>query len=110
MMKYNIRAKWNRLEDDVRSAIGCFLIKLGSRIAKNLTDYSIDHGRITWRRRIARKPGEHPIDKLAQLRAAVKPFSDLVHTTSGRIPTEMLSFADWHALTKAMAQTGDGRE
>lgn len=104
-MKYSMRAKWNRFEDDVRCAIGTFLIRLGSRIAKNLTDYSIDHGHITWRRRIAKKPVEQPIDKLAELRAAVKPFADLVHATSGRIPTERLSFADWHALTKAMAQT-----
>jgi len=31
----------------------------------------------------------------------VKPFAQLVVNTSGRIPIERLSFADWHRLTKA---------
>jgi len=39
--------------------------------------------------------------KLELLMDAVKPFADLVHSTSGRIPHERLSMADWHALTTA---------
>jgi hypothetical protein len=35
------------------------------------------------------------------LRAAIKPFADLVMSTSGRVPYERLSAADWHGLTKA---------
>ena len=45
------------------------------------------------------------LEELDALREAVKPFSRLVHGTSGRIPTERLSFADWHALAKAAAMT-----
>lgn len=43
------------------------------------------------------------IEELDALRAAVKPFARLVSQTDGRIPTERLSFADWHALAKAAA-------
>lgn len=52
-MKYSLRAKWNRFEDDVRCAIGCFLIKLGSYIAVNMTDYSFWKGadEVDWKRR-----------------------------------------------------------
>lgn len=32
---------------------------------------------------------------------AILPFVKIVATTSGRIPTERLSFADWHALATA---------
>lgn len=32
---------------------------------------------------------------------AMKPFAELVSTTDGRIPTERLSFAHWHSLSKA---------
>ena len=35
------------------------------------------------------------------LRAAMKPFTELVASTSGRVPYERLSAADWHGLTKA---------
>jgi hypothetical protein len=38
--------------------------------------------------------------ELSSLRDAVRPFVRLVKDTSGRIPTERLSFADWHALAK----------
>ena len=41
--------------------------------------------------------------ELAALRVAVRPFVKLVEGTSGRIPTERLSFADWHALVKVGA-------
>ena len=41
------------------------------------------------------------LEELDELRAAVKPFAQLVVNTSGRIPVERLSFADWHRLTKA---------
>lgn len=39
--------------------------------------------------------------EVKRLRTAVKPFAALVATTSGRIPHERLSLADWHALAKA---------
>jgi hypothetical protein len=32
---------------------------------------------------------------------AVEPFAELVNETSGKIPFERLSFANWHALAKA---------
>lgn len=38
---------------------------------------------------------------------AIKPFAELVLSTSGRIPTERLSLADWHALAKAYS---DGKK
>ena len=38
--------------------------------------------------------------ELTALREAVQPFVRLMKGTSGRIPTERLSFADWHALAK----------
>jgi hypothetical protein len=37
----------------------------------------------------------------AVLRAAMAPFARIVRESSGRIPTERLSLANWHALTKA---------
>ena len=40
---------------------------------------------------------------VATLREAVQPFVRLMKSTSGRIPTERLSFADWHALAKVSA-------
>jgi len=42
------------------------------------------------------------LEELQTLRKAVRPFAALVETTSGRIPTERLSLADWHNLAKAM--------
>lgn len=44
------------------------------------------------------------------LRKAVKPFADLVLTTNGRIPTERLSFADWHSIAKAYASLAQVEE
>jgi len=41
------------------------------------------------------------LQELIELREAVAPFADLVNKTSGRIPTERLSLANWHALVKA---------
>ena len=41
--------------------------------------------------------------ELSALRDAVRPFVRLMKDTSGRIPTERLSFADWHALAKVGA-------
>lgn len=48
------------------------------------------------------------LEELDALRAAVKPFARLVSETNGRIPTERLSFADWHALAKASAMSPNG--
>jgi len=39
--------------------------------------------------------------KLNALREAIAPFVLLMKRTSGRIPTEELSLADWHELSKA---------
>lgn len=39
--------------------------------------------------------------ELAALRDAVKPFAAIINETSGRIPTERLSLANWHDLVKA---------
>jgi len=36
----------------------------------------------------------------AELMVAIRPFADLVKSTSGRIPTERLSLADWHFLVR----------
>jgi hypothetical protein len=36
----------------------------------------------------------------AELMVAIQPFADLVKSTSGRIPTERLSLADWHFLAR----------
>ena len=40
-------------------------------------------------------------NELLRLRIAMRPFVVLVEETSGRIPCEKLSGADWHALVKA---------
>jgi len=47
--------------------------------------------------------------RLAVLRAAVWPFAKLVLDSSGRIPHERLSMADWHALVKAYETSGAGK-
>ena len=39
--------------------------------------------------------------ELAALREAVKPFAAIFNETSGRIPTERLSLANWYDLVKA---------
>ena len=44
------------------------------------------------------------LEELDALRTVVKPFARL-NGTSGRIPTERLPLADWHALAKAAAMT-----
>lgn len=41
--------------------------------------------------------------KLLRIFQAAKPFALLMIGSEGRIPTEQLSFADWHELTKAVA-------
>lgn len=46
------------------------------------------------------------LEELDALRAAVKPFAKIVMESEGRIPTERLSFADWHALGKASKLKG----
>jgi hypothetical protein len=38
--------------------------------------------------------------RIAELMVAIRPFADLVKSTSGRIPTERLSLADWHFLVR----------
>ncbi len=40
-------------------------------------------------------------EHISDLLDAMKPFVRLVKETDGRIPTERLSFANWHGLTKA---------
>lgn len=40
-------------------------------------------------------------EHVSDLMDAMRPFADLMSTTSGRIPTERLSFAHWHSLAKA---------
>ncbi len=49
---------------------------------------------------------EHPVpgeadSAVGDLLDATKTFANLVKDTSGNIPTERLSFADWHRLVKA---------
>lgn len=46
------------------------------------------------------------LEELDALREAVRPFARIVAESNGRIPTERLSLADWHALAKAAADTG----
>jgi ferritin-like protein len=43
----------------------------------------------------------------AALRAAIEPFAKIVRDSSGRIPTERLSLANWHALVKAVTPNKD---
>lgn len=45
-----------------------------------------------------------------RLRGAMQPFAELMLTTSGRIPHERLSAADWHALANAYEETAWLRE
>jgi len=40
-------------------------------------------------------------EKARDLVCAMEPFARLVNTTSGRIPVEQLSLANWHDLAKA---------
>lgn len=42
-----------------------------------------------------------------ELLRSMKPFAELVTSTNGRIPTERLSLADWHALIKAWRNNHD---
>jgi hypothetical protein len=48
---------------------------------------------------------ENYIASMCRLRDACKPFVELVKNTSGRIPTERLSAANWHDLVKAYEAT-----
>lgn len=41
-------------------------------------------------------------EHISDLLDAAKPFALLLATSAGRIPTERLSFADWHKLSKAV--------
>jgi hypothetical protein len=60
------------------------------RAGHGITDCQREHERLAgWLR------------ELTELREAVAPFAEIVNTTSGRIPTERLSLANWHALVKA---------
>lgn len=57
-------------------------------------------------------PEEHASDPkphalppgLERLYKAAWPFVKLMHGTSGRIPTERLSFSDWHELSRAYGE------
>ncbi len=42
------------------------------------------------------------IQKLRALCEAVEPFVSIVYNSDGRIPTEQLSLANWHNLTRAL--------
>ena len=48
-------------------------------------------------------------DEIERLRAAMEPFARIVLNSSGRIPTERLSLADWHGLTKALGLTPNAK-
>jgi hypothetical protein len=39
--------------------------------------------------------------EIERLRKAIAPFAQIMIGTSGRVPTERLSFADWHSLSRA---------
>lgn len=41
------------------------------------------------------------LERVRDLEEAMRPFAELVETTSGRIPVERLCAADWHKLAKA---------
>jgi hypothetical protein len=47
--------------------------------------------------------------ELNALRAAVSPFAAIVNETSGRIPTERLSLANWHDLVRAFNEGPNAR-
>jgi hypothetical protein len=40
-------------------------------------------------------------DEVDRLMDVIRPFATVVMNSSGRIPYELLSLADWHALAKA---------
>ena len=44
-------------------------------------------------------------EKVRELVCAMEPFARLMNTTSGRIPVEQLSLANWHDLVKAYNKT-----
>lgn len=39
-------------------------------------------------------------EHIGDMLEAMKPFVEIIKETSGRIPVERLSFADWHGLAK----------
>lgn len=41
------------------------------------------------------------LKRVHDLQDAMRPFAELLETTSGRIPVERLSAADWHKLAEA---------
>ena len=41
------------------------------------------------------------ISRVNAMKVAMKPFAELVNNTSGRIPHERLSAADWHLLAES---------
>ena len=42
--------------------------------------------------------------RIDELEGAIEPFANLIADSSGRIPTEKLSMADWHGLAKVYAR------
>lgn len=53
------------------------------------------------------QPAELEEARKLELLSAMKPFAELVLATSGRIPHERLSFANWHDLTRAYKKHRD---
>jgi hypothetical protein len=47
---------------------------------------------------------ENHAEEFADLWGAAEPFAKIVAESDGRIPTEKLSLADWHAVAKAFAK------
>jgi hypothetical protein len=45
------------------------------------------------------------MEKVIAITQAVEPFAAIVRNSEGRIPTEKLSLADWHELSKAFIST-----
>ncbi|MGL4232648.1 MAG: hypothetical protein ACRDAM_21730 [Casimicrobium sp.] len=48
--------------------------------------------------------------RIVELEKAVEPFAKVTLTSSGRIPVERLSFANWHVLTKAYKKSAIAKE
>ncbi len=47
--------------------------------------------------------------EIATLLKAMEPFVRLVKETNGNIPTERLSFANWHTLSKVYTKVTEGK-
>lgn len=54
-----------------------------------------------------RNDAEQAQAREATLRAVLAPFVNIVAMSSGRIPSELLSFAEWHELCKALSLPQD---